>query len=263
MNQREIASSLGVSPSTVSYVLSGRAEEKRISPEMARQVRQAAKRANYRPHGFARSLLRQSTQQIGILLPNAADKPLTNPAVLEFVMGINLRLEMRGYVPVFVRVGDIDNVPNKTSRVFREHLIDGIIAIGEFAKPMVSRLKELSDKCIWLDASVYEDQRCLRRDELDAGRQVAQMAAEAGYSEVVIYALGQTRDHSQPLHYSSIDRERGIRQIAQTTGIHVHVVPYSRNFDRQTQEQIIPLLRPQVAWLIGGYFTHQCGRGAG
>jgi len=254
VNQNQIANSLGVSRSTVSYVLAGKAKEKRISSDVVEKVRLAAETVNYKPNSSARSLSRQRTKQIGILLRNAADRPFDNPAAMEYLVGINLRLETVGYVPVFVRVGDLASERGLPSRVFSEHMVDGIIAIGAFSAPLVERLKDLSDSCIWLDSTVYEPERCLRRDEEEAGRLVAQMAIDAGYRELVWYSKVVPTSPTHVVHYSAVDRERGIYQAAAAAGIPVHNVVLARNFDRQAQADMIPLLRPDVAWLTGGSF---------
>ena len=251
INQNQIAATLGVSRSTVSYVLSGKAKEKRISDEVVRRVRVAAEQVNYKPHGFARSLSRQRTKQIGILLRNAADRPFDNPPVMEFLMGINLRLEVAGFVPVFVRVGDVRAEDQTPSRVFSEHMLDGIIAIGPFDAPLIERLKQLSATCIWLDGTVWEPRRCIRRDERDAGRQAAQMAIAAGYKSLVWYG-GKSRPSGS--HYSLTDRERGMCETATAAGLTIHQVDCVRNFDKPMQQAMIPLLKPDVAWVAYNTF---------
>lgn len=55
-NMKEIAVFAGVSPSTVSLVLNGKAELHRISPATVRKVREAARQLGYRPNIQARRL---------------------------------------------------------------------------------------------------------------------------------------------------------------------------------------------------------------
>lgn len=63
-----IANELGVSVATVSYVMNGKSEQNGISPGTAQRVREAAKQLGYVPNDLARSLRRQRTQSIGLIL---------------------------------------------------------------------------------------------------------------------------------------------------------------------------------------------------
>lgn len=63
-----IAESLGLSPSTVSFVLTGQADKRRVSPKTADRVRETAKRLHYVPNMWAQSLRRQRTGVVSILL---------------------------------------------------------------------------------------------------------------------------------------------------------------------------------------------------
>jgi len=251
LNQNQIAASVGVSRSTVSYVLAGKAQEKRISAAVVRRVQWAAKGARYKPHGIARSLSRRRTNQIGILLRNAVDRPFENPPVLEFLVGINLVLEPANYLAALIRIGDLRDEGEPQSRVFREHLLDGIIAIGHFNPPLVERLRRLSPLCIWVDGPVYEPQRCLRRDEVHAGRHAAQMAAQAGYRRLV-YVGTATSDH-----YSATDRFHGVKQIAETSNPPIQI-ERMRSFNILTPELhqfFAERLRPDTACITDDSHT--------
>lgn len=63
---KDIAEIAGVSLMTVSAVLSGKAEERRISVSTRDRVREIAKNMDYRANAVARSLRRKSTNVIGV-----------------------------------------------------------------------------------------------------------------------------------------------------------------------------------------------------
>lgn len=69
-----IAERIGVSVSTVSRVLSGKAENYRISPQTAAKVRSEAERCGYQPNHIAQSLRLRKTSSIGLVIP-AIDNP--------------------------------------------------------------------------------------------------------------------------------------------------------------------------------------------
>ena len=53
---KDIASELGVSVTTVSFVLNNKAEEKRISKEVTKKVLSYVEKVNYKPNSLAQSL---------------------------------------------------------------------------------------------------------------------------------------------------------------------------------------------------------------
>jgi LacI family transcriptional regulator len=67
----DVAQRAGVGKVTVSYVLNGRAEEARISPETAQRVLDAARELDYRPNALARMLLRKRTDTIAVVFQYA------------------------------------------------------------------------------------------------------------------------------------------------------------------------------------------------
>lgn len=63
---KDIAARCGTSTATVSYVLSGRGTEKRISPEMQAQIKEVAEAMDYAPKGRMRSALKY---RVAVYLP--------------------------------------------------------------------------------------------------------------------------------------------------------------------------------------------------
>ena len=64
---KDIAKLAGVSPSTVSRVISN---HPRISSETSLKVKQIMKEMNYHPNMMAKSLVSKTTQTLGIMLPD-------------------------------------------------------------------------------------------------------------------------------------------------------------------------------------------------
>jgi LacI family transcriptional regulator len=63
----DVARLAGVSATTVSYILNGRADEMRISSQTQQRVRGAAEELDYRPNRSARSLRTRTTKTIGVI----------------------------------------------------------------------------------------------------------------------------------------------------------------------------------------------------
>ena len=80
---KDIAAEVGVSHTTVSYILSGNTTQK-ISPATRKAVLDAAKRLQYVPNSAARSLRNNSTHCVSV----AMEKALTNTRFSGLIQGI-------------------------------------------------------------------------------------------------------------------------------------------------------------------------------
>lgn len=115
----DIARRAGVAPMTVSRVVN---DSGYVSREMREKVERAVKELNYHPNGLARSLKRQRTHVIGILLPDIA-----NPFSAQLVSGIQETLVERGYSS-FISVSERSTAREHAAlRAMFDHRADGLI----------------------------------------------------------------------------------------------------------------------------------------
>lgn len=70
---KDIAKALGVSPSSVSFVLNGKAKEKRISGALADRITATAAEMGYHPNRVAVSLRTGKSKTIGLIVENIAN----------------------------------------------------------------------------------------------------------------------------------------------------------------------------------------------
>lgn len=77
---KDIATKLGISKTTVSWVLSGQGDTRNISAETQEKVKACAKEMNYSLNGLARSLNLGYTKTIGLILPSISDMFYANIA---------------------------------------------------------------------------------------------------------------------------------------------------------------------------------------
>ncbi len=107
MTSTELARKLGLSTTTVSFVLNGLAEEKKIAPETAKRVLAAAEKHNYIPNPFARSLHKKRSGVIGVVLGNFK-MDYAEAAML----GMRRVLDATGHVP-FVAMHSFETERNR------------------------------------------------------------------------------------------------------------------------------------------------------
>lgn len=73
VNLKMLAEHLELSQTTVSLVLNNSPSSRSIPPETRERVREAARRLNYRPNYFARSLRQSRSMSVGVLAPDLSE----------------------------------------------------------------------------------------------------------------------------------------------------------------------------------------------
>ena len=122
VSMKDIASKVGVSTALVSYVLNGLEKEKRVGPELAEKIRQAAKDLKYAPNQIARSLRKGTTNTLGLIVAD-----ISNPFFGQLARIIEDEAATYGYTVVF---GSSDENCNKSSDLIDTLLnrqVDGLI----------------------------------------------------------------------------------------------------------------------------------------
>jgi len=115
----DIAARAGVGAMTVSRVVN---ESGYVSEEVRERVQRIIAEMNYHPNGLARSLKRQSTRVVGLLLPDIA-----NPFSAELASSMQTALLDAGYSS-FITTSERSNRREQAAlRALFEHRVDGLI----------------------------------------------------------------------------------------------------------------------------------------
>ena len=118
----DIANKLNISKTTVSFILNGRAREKRISEELVERVLKFVKEVGYKPNSLAKSLRTGKSHIIGLMVENIAD-----PFFANIARYIEDTAYKSGYRIIYCST---DNDAEKTSELitmFRDRHVDGYI----------------------------------------------------------------------------------------------------------------------------------------
>src|SRR5690242_17784186 len=115
----DIARRAGVAPMTVSRVVN---ESGYVSAGVREKVMRAVEELNYHPNGLARSLKRQRTHVVGVLLPD-----IVNPFSGELVSGIQEILLSRGYASFICTSERSTEREQAALRALFDYRVDGII----------------------------------------------------------------------------------------------------------------------------------------
>ena len=119
---KDIAEQLGVSKTLVSFVLTGKSKEKRISHEMTQKVLAAAKSLNYKPNYMAKSLRTGKSHTIALIIAD-----ISNPFFAKFARYLEIEASKYNYKVIF---GNSDEKKDKFAielDLLKNRQVDGFI----------------------------------------------------------------------------------------------------------------------------------------
>lgn len=238
----DIAKEAGVSTDTVSRTLNtGATPRRRDAVERAQRIRSIADRLGYRPNASARSMRSSRTRQIGVMLRNEGQQAMRfiNPSSFETVLGITEGLRAADCALTLVHINDIETSLEKQSLVFREHLLDGMIVVGNTTPDAVVTVSALMRTVVWCDTDVWEDDACIRRDEVEAGRMVADWAIRQNVERVIWIGV----DAGDMGHYSYAQRLGGLTDRLAQAGVPVSSpmtqLPWTQGSDSASIDSVL------------------------
>lgn len=132
---KDVAKKAGVSPSTVSRVIS---QNSKISKETSDKVLKCMKELGYYPNAIARSLANQKTGVIGVIMPTTSEDVFLNPFFPEALRGIAKGASKAGYDMLLSTNYEKDEEINIIQNFIRGGKVDGIILMSS----------KVEDECI-------------------------------------------------------------------------------------------------------------------
>lgn len=140
MNLKELATNLGLSPTTVSRALNGYPE---VNESTRERVMAAAKRHNYLPNTRAIRLATGRAMAVGHVIPIATKHEIVNPVFADFIAGAGETYSRNGYDMVLSVVPD-----DQETQAYRDlqsrGTVDGIIVHApRLDDPRIELLNEI------------------------------------------------------------------------------------------------------------------------
>lgn len=135
---KAIAKQLGVSVTTVSRALNGKAEQYGISKKTEEAVLRAAKKLRFSPDPVARGLRLNQTLSIGLLIPDIA-----NPYFAEIAKNVEMAARRGGYSVILCDSQESTALEVESLALLRGRKVDGLVIapVGQSAR----HLEELQD----------------------------------------------------------------------------------------------------------------------
>ena len=133
---KDIARQAGVVPSTVSFVLNGKAKEMRISHDLAEKIKALAKEANYQPNYTAVSLRTGRTKILGLIVED-----ISNVFFATLAKTIEDEAYALGYKIVYCSTENNDEKGSELIRMLAHQQVEGFLITP--SKGMASEVSNL------------------------------------------------------------------------------------------------------------------------
>lgn len=216
-----IAKELGVSITTVSFVLNGKGKEQRISEELEKKIIDYVRDIGYKPNFLAKSLRTGKTNTIGLIVEN-----ISNPFFSTIAREIEEKAYQHGYKIIY---SSTENNPEKTIElinVFSDRHIDGYIIV-----PPGGVDKEIND-LINMGKPVVLLDRCLEHvatdyvvvNNFESTYQATMRLIDDGLENIAFITLNsrQSQMLARLEGYRKAINDHGIQEI-------IKEVPYERS----------------------------------
>ncbi|MFI5184820.1 MAG: LacI family DNA-binding transcriptional regulator [Vicinamibacteria bacterium] len=203
---RDIALKAGVSPSTVSRVLSGTIP---VAPSKRVAVLAAVKKLHYRPSLVAQGLARGRSKAVGVLT-----QEISNLFYSRILGGIEQALRGTGYYPIFMSGGSPDD-STWALDLFLSYPVDALIVVGGWTSEAdLARFAERVPVVAVARTIAGLEERCVQVANEEGAFGATRYLIEMGHRRIVhITGLSWHRD--------SIDRRRGYERALTDEGIGV------------------------------------------
>ncbi|MFT4029671.1 MAG: LacI family DNA-binding transcriptional regulator [Protaetiibacter sp.] len=171
----EVAALAGVSPATVSRVFNGT----RVSEEKARLVRDAAAQLSFTPNRTARTLRKQSSEIIALVIPD-----IENPYFTEMARGVEDVAQEAGFSVVLCNTdSQLSKEANYLQIALSEHMA-GVILAPASDHTNLDHVIASGRPVVAVDRSTGYDIDGVMMSNRQAGQSAAESLVQAGYRRI-------------------------------------------------------------------------------
>lgn len=236
---KDIAKEAGVSPALVSFVLNGKQKQYRVSDAMADKINEVARRMDYKPNGFAKSLRDGTSHTIGVIVSDIA-----NPFSANMVKNIETTAEEYGYMALFASSDEKSSkLADLTKKMLRKE-VDGIILVPcEGSDATIQMLSRKGIPLVLLDRyipGVRSNYVCLNNKK--AAIDATEHLLKKGYRKICM--IGYDLDLS-----NMKDRIAGYKEAMTEAGLksEIHVKQVSMEYLDKSCEKAVNSIRETEA----------------
>ncbi|MFT8705097.1 LacI family DNA-binding transcriptional regulator [Bifidobacterium aquikefiricola] len=203
----DVAELAQVSTAVVSYVMNN--GPKKVAPQTASRVRQAAESLNYHPNAYARALRKGSGSLLGIIVPDFRNPyfALLNEAIEKEAYG-------RGYSTMFLTAHSDPELERKSIEKMVDREVDAIFMAPCQKVEELERLKDYECSFVMLENNVQiPGFACISSDFCEGVRLAIDHLVWHGRTNLVMfYGEDNSRDESRIRVWYEKHEEHGLRR---------------------------------------------------
>lgn len=208
---RDIAYLSGVSISTVSRVVSGKAN---VNEETRKAVQDAIDKTGYEPNYTARALATKSADTIGVIIDRVPSKGLNNSFFIEIVQSIATHLNKyhKDMLLVF-STSDKSDEDEKVKKLIQSNKVDGIIKLS--VQKNDKTLKYLSDTgtpTVLVGRTDLDNIISVNNDNIKAMKEGVEYLISKGLKKIAFVS-------GSPDYLVTLDRTTGYKQALENANI--------------------------------------------
>jgi DNA-binding LacI/PurR family transcriptional regulator len=210
----DVAKKAGVSPSTVSRVISGNS---RISSATSKKVKEIMQEMGYHPNVMAKGLVSKTTQTIGIILPRPAEELFLNLFFSEVIRGIVTHATRSEY-DLMMTTGTTEREEvEAVTRLVKGRRVDGVILLySRKSDPVIAFLKENDFPFVLIGRSEdYPDILSVDNNNFQASYDATKHLIAQGHQRIGFVS-------GPPNLIVSRDRMEGYTQALRDAGLETH-----------------------------------------
>jgi LacI family transcriptional regulator len=199
----DVAALAGVSPATVSRVFNGRP----VSSDKERSVTEAARTLNYTPNRVARTLRRQLSEVVALVIPD-----IENPFFTSLARGVADTAQEAGYSVVLCNTdGDVAKEEHFLEIALSENMA-GVVVVPAASSSSVQPLLDRGRGVVAVDRPITgADVDSVVMDNVGAGRLAARSLWDAGFRDIACITGPEGI-------VTAVDRAAGWRQVLDELG---------------------------------------------
>ncbi|WP_194437189.1 catabolite repressor/activator [Vibrio fluminensis] len=228
MTLDEIAKLAGVSKTTASYVINGKAQQYRISQKTQQKVMAVVEQHNYRPDVAASSLRVGSSRSFGLIIPD-----LENTSYARLAKLLEQNSRKAGYQILIACSDDDADIERSVVEALVSRKVDALFVASSIpdANEFYFALQQRGTPVVAIDRPLDDEHFCcVMSEDFDGAYELAQSIVSERVNTIgIIGALPE-------LTISSV-REQGIRSVAKEQGLEVQV-GYGSHFNREEGKRI-------------------------
>lgn len=206
---KDIADELGVSATLVSMVINNKTKEGRVGKEMARKIRETAKKLNYQPNYIAQSLRRKKTNTIGLVVAD-----ISNPFFSKLARIVEDEASKNEYTVI---IGSSDEDSKRMEKIIGSLIsrqVDGFIIVPtEGSYKQICNLKHNAIPFVLMDRTFESiSANHVMINNFQASQEASEYLFSKGYKKVGLIAYKSSLSHFN-------DRINGYREALKTYNI--------------------------------------------